>query len=160
MPRGREGLGGCLFGQAVEGGTSRWQCENAGDDQGTGLFGMIMGFTVFLLLLVASVQILFNLYATTVVSSAAVDAARIVAGYDSAGSRCATTAEAEAAFWQALGDYNQRGSATLTWVCNDSETVSLAVVADHPTILPQQLRGLTGLGRFDRVIEIRVEDMR
>ena len=133
---------------------------SVGDDRGTGLFGMIMGLTVFLLLLVATVQILFNSYATTVVSSAAADAVRVVAGYDSADDRCAATADAEAAFWQALGDYRQSGSATLTWICNDPETVSLAVVADHPTILPQQLRGLTGLGRLDRVIEVRVEDMR
>ena len=131
-----------------------------GHDRGTGLLGMVMGFTVFLFLLIAAVQILFNLYATTLVTSAAVDAARIVAGYDSVNGRCAAAVHAETAFWQALGTYGERGSAELTWTCDDPETVSLAVAADHPTILPPLLRGLTGLGRMDRVIEIRVEDVR
>ena len=129
-------------------------------ERGSGLFGMAAGLTVFLLLMLAAVQVLFNLYASTVVTSAAVDAARIVAGYDSAGDRCAATGGAEAAFWQSLGDYGARGSADLTWDCNGHEKVSLTVAAEHPTILPRRLLGLAGLGRLRRVIEMRVEDVR
>lgn len=129
-------------------------------ERGSGLFGMAAGLTVFLLLMIAAVQVLFNLYANTVVTTAAVDAARIVAGYDSADDRCAATGGAEAVFWQSLGDYGERGSANLVWICDDREKVSLTVAAEHPTILPQRLLGLAGLGRLNRVIEIRVEDVR
>ena len=128
--------------------------------RGSGLFGTLMGFTVFMLLLVVAVQVLFNLYATTVVTGAAYDAARLVAGYDSASDRCAATAGAEAALRGRLGGYTERGTVTLAWTCRDPETVSLAVLADHPTILPRRLRGLTGLGRLERTIEVRVEDLR
>ena len=129
-------------------------------DRGSGLFGMLAGFTVFLLLLTTAVQVLFNLYANTLVTGAAVKAARIVAGYDSAGDRCAAAHGAESVFWQSLGNYREQGSATLTWKCADHQTVSLTVTAEHPTILPQRLRALTGLGQLNRVIEVRVEERR
>lgn len=129
-------------------------------DQGSGLFGMLAGVTVFLLLLIAAVQILFNLYATTVVTSAAVSATRIVAGYDSVSDRCEATKTAEDMFWQLLGDYQHHGSADLTWVCNDNHKVKLKVTAEHPTILPEKLQRLIGLNRLNRVIEMRVEDVR
>lgn len=119
-----------------------------------------MGFTVFMLLLLVSVQVLFNLHATTVVTGAAFDAARRVAGYDSAADRCAAASGAEAEFRTRLGDYTERGTVALTWTCGDPDTVRLDVRAEHPTILPRRLRGLTGLGRLERTIEVRVEELR
>ena len=129
-------------------------------DRGSGLFGLVFGFTVFLLFLFAAVQILFNLYANTVVTSAAVRATRVVAGYDSANSRCDSTETAETVFWQSLGNYRDQGSVVLTWICNNSEKISLTVEARHPTILPKRLQGLIELGRLNRTIEMRVEDTR
>ncbi len=128
--------------------------------RGAGLFGMVAGFTVFMLLLVAAVQVLFNLYATTVVTGAALDAARQVAGYDNVTDRCAATRVAEGAFLRRLGDYSRRGAATLAWTCSDPEVVRVTVRAQHPTILPAGLAGLAGLGRLQRTVEVRVEDMR
>lgn len=129
-------------------------------DRGAGLFGMMMGLTVFLLLLTVAVQVLFNLYATTLVTGAAFDAAQVVAGYNSVRHRCNqhNRATAEATFWRSLGGYRQRGTAALTWDCSDTETVKLTVVAQHPTILPPMMQNLTGLGHLNRTIEVRVED--
>ena len=130
------------------------------NERGTGLLGTLSGFFVFLLLLFAAVQILFNLYATSMVTSAAYDAARVVAGYDSAADRCAAVPAGEAIFRDSLGDYADQGLAQLTWTCNDADVVRVVVVADHPTILPPRLQGLIGLGHLERAIEIRVEDIR
>ena len=132
----------------------------SGTQRGSGLFGTLMGLAVFMLLLMTAVQVLFNLYATTVVSSAALDAARLVAGYDSAPSRCGATAEADAAFMARLGAYTERGTASLAWTCDNPDVVRVVVHAEHPTILPSRVRGLTGLGSMQRTIEVRVEDLR
>ena len=129
-------------------------------DRGAGLFGMMMALTVFLMLLMTAVQVLFNLYATTVVTGAAFDAARLVAGYDSGADRCAAAVGAESRFWEALGGYRRNGSAELTWTCDRDDIVRLAVRAEHPTILPASLADLTGLGQMNRVIELRVEEVR
>lgn len=135
--------------------------RDAGSSQhGSGLFGTLMGFTVFMLLLMAAVQVMYNLYATTVVTGAAFDAARHVAGYDHADDRCGTTAEAESALRSRLGRYLDRGAITIAWTCDDPEIVRLAFEADHPSILPEALRNLGGLGRPRRVVEVRSEDLR
>ena len=124
------------------------------------MVGTSAGFLVFLLLMFAAVQILFNLYATSMVTAAAHDAARDVAGFDAATDRCAAIAGAESAFVDALGDYGDGGHATLQWTCGDPDVVRLRVIADHPTILPPMLAGLLSLGHLDRTIEIRVEAFR
>ncbi len=124
------------------------------------MVGTSAGFLVFLLLMFAAVQILFNLYATTMVTAAAHDAARDVAGFDAAADRCAAVAGAEAQFVDALGDYGDRGHAHLEWTCGDADVVRVRVIADHPTILPPRLAGLLSLGHLDRTIEVRVEDLR
>lgn len=95
--------------------------------RGSGLFGTLMGFTVFMLLMIAAVQVLFSLHATTVVTSAAFDAARLVAGYDSVADRCAATEAAESSLRQRLRRYLEHGTVTLSWTCSDPETVRLAV---------------------------------
>ena len=110
-----------------------------------------------MLLLVAAIQILFNLYATSMVTAAAVDAARTVAGHDAALDRCGAIVAAETRLLDDLGSYSERGELTLDWVCNDSDVVQLRVRARHPSILPAVLQGLSGLGSIDRTVEVRVE---
>ena len=121
---------------------------------------MSAGFLVFMLLMLAAVQILFNLYATSMVTAAAHDAAREVAGLDSAADRCGAVAAAEAAFLRSLGDYGSDGHVSLHWTCRDPEVVRLRVVAQHPSVLPERLSGLNSLARLDRTIEIRTEARR
>lgn len=129
-------------------------------ERGAGLIGTLAGFLVFMLLLLAAVQILYDLYATSVVTAAAYDSARLVAGYDSAADRCAATARAEREFRDQLGRYATVARPRLSWTCADPDVVRLLVVVDHPTALPPKLRGLTGLGHMERTIEVRVEDFR
>ncbi len=126
-------------------------------ERGSGLIGMMFGLTVFLLLLIFAVQVLFNLYANTALTSAAHEATRQVAGFDSADDRCAAVDDAETAFWERLGNYADSGTATLTWTCNRDDVVRLTVEARHPTILPAVIGDLSGLGRFNRTIEMHAE---
>ena len=51
-------------------------------ERGAGVFSMSFGLLMFLMMLTFSVQILYNLYATTVVSNLAIEAAREVARFD------------------------------------------------------------------------------
>ncbi len=126
-------------------------------DDGVGTIGTAAAFTVFLLLMFVAVQVLFNLYATSMVTSAAHDAASQVAGFDAFGDRCKAAAEAEFAFEQRLGRYGEAGHAELEWTCADPDIVRVRVRARHPTLLPASLAGLASLSEVDRTIEVRVE---
>ena len=126
-------------------------------DRGTGAISTALSVTVFLLLMLAAVQILFDLHATSMVTAAATDAATEVAGYDAFDRRCAAADVAAAGFRATLGDYARRGTASIDIDCDDPNVVRARVIADHPSILPHRLRGLLGLGHVDRTIEVRVE---
>ncbi len=128
--------------------------------RGAGLVGTSAGFLVFMLMMLAAVQILFNLYATSMVTAAAHDAARQVAGFDAAADRCGEVAAAEAAFVRSLGDYGTAGHATLQWTCNNPNVVRVRVIAQHPSVLPQRMSGLSSLTNLDRTIEVRTETPR
>ena len=130
------------------------------EDRGAGTTGTSVGVVVFLLLMLAAVQILFDLYASTMVTAAAYDAAREVASVDVADDRCRSVDGAEQRFVEALGNYGRRGHASLTWTCTADDVVRVRVVADHPTVLPRRLAGLLSLGHLDRTIEVRAETAR
>ncbi|MEQ8840575.1 MAG: pilus assembly protein [Acidimicrobiales bacterium] len=129
-------------------------------DRGVGTIGTAAAFVVFLLLMFTAVQVLFNLYATSMVTAAAHDAAREVASFDSASDRCGAAIDAEAAFRDHLGAYAETGRARLEWTCASADVVRVRVVATHPSILPARLGGLLSLSELDRTIEVRVEDDR
>jgi TadE-like protein len=129
-------------------------------ERGAGVIGTAAGFLVFLLLMFAAVQILFNLYATSMVTAAAHDAARDVAGFRSSADRCAATIEAGADFAERMGGYGDAGYAHLQWICTDPEIISVRVIASHPSILPRRLLGLLSLSELDRTIEVRIEQAR
>jgi Flp pilus assembly protein TadG len=130
------------------------------DDRGAGTLGTASALLVFLLLMFAAVQILFNLYATSQVTAAAHDAARAVAGFDAGADRCLAVADAERRFVERLGAYGERGRAQLEWTCDRADVVRVRVVATHPTILPPRLRGLSALQGVDRTIEVAIEAAR
>ncbi len=129
-------------------------------ERGVGTIGTAAGFLVFLLLMFGAVQVLFNLYATSMVTAAAHDAAREVAGFSAATDRCGAAVAAEQSFHERLGGYEERGDVTLEWTCADPELVRVRVIATHPSILPSRLAGLGSLSSLDRTIEVRVEDER
>lgn len=129
-------------------------------ERGAVLVGTSAGIAVFLVLMLCAVQILFNLYATSMVTAAAHEAGRTVAGFEALTDRCAAAAVAEQQFVEALGDYGAAGHAHLSVSCRDPDLVTVHVVADHPTFLPTRAAGLLALGRVDRTIEVRVEAFR
>jgi hypothetical protein len=116
---------------------------------------MWMGFSVFLVMLLFAVQVLFNLYAASVVTAVSYDAARRVAGSDGGPSY---TGQAEEQARQALGRYASR--VTFDWSGTTAEEVVLRVRSDNPSVLLPVLAGPAALDRLDRTIRIRVERFR
>ncbi len=128
--------------------------------RGAGLIGLCTALLVYLLMMLAAVQILFNLYATSLVVAAAHDVAHQVASIDAAQNRCAATTSAQAEFERSLGSYGSAGHASLQWTCNHPDKTIVRVRAQHPTFLPTRLLGLASLNNLDRTIEIRNESLR
>jgi hypothetical protein len=124
--------------------------------------GSLVGVTAFLVLLLFAVQLVLNLYATTVVTGVGFDAARIVAGAEGGPG---AEASAEAFARGLLGRYEQEGSLRMDWSYGPVEgrsgapaTVHLRLRATHPTRL---LPGVTfPFQVVDRTIHVRVEDLR
>jgi hypothetical protein len=111
---------------------------------------------VFLVLLLLAIQVVYDLYATSAVTAAAYDAARVVAGADATeGSGAA--ADAEAGARRALGTYSSRAS--FTWTVS-ADLVELRVVARNPGFLPVALRRPLGVDQVDRTVRVRVERVR
>jgi hypothetical protein len=107
---------------------------------------------VFLGLLLFAVQALFNLYATSVVTAVAYDAARRVAVADGG---TGSTAAAEADARRALGRYGER--VTFDWSGSDGEVVVLSVHARTPTRLLPAMAGPLAFQEIDRTVRVRVE---
>lgn len=125
------------------------------------MVGTTAGVLAFLFLLLFAVQLLVNLYATSTVSAAGFDAARVAAAkdvdHDDAASVAAARSRAESRFRALLGSSAE--GARLTWV-DDADTVRLRVELDTPTILPRAWSGVLAFGHIDRTFEVHVEDLR
>ncbi len=126
------------------------------DERGAGVIATVAGVTVFLVLLLFAVQILVGLYATSVVTAATYDAAKVLAGAD-AGDSAVGRANAEAGARSQLGRYGQK--ADFGWE-NDAESVRLHVRAPRPTLLPLSLVRGVGLSDIERTVTVRVERVR
>jgi Flp pilus assembly protein TadG len=122
-------------------------------ERGAGLVSTLAGVTVFLAFLLLAVQVMFNLYATSAVTAAAYDAARVVAG--SNGHTAQAAAEARAR--QVLGRYAER--VRFDWTV-DGEVVRLRVRARNPSFLLPALGGAVGFDEVDRTVRVRVERLR
>jgi hypothetical protein len=109
------------------------------------------GFVVFLVLLLFAVQVLFNLFATSVVTSVAYDAARKVAGQHGGPE---SQAQAEGDARRALGRYSDR--VTFEWN-SSSEVVALRVRATSSSVLFPAMAGPLAFGDIDRTVRVRVE---
>lgn len=116
----------------------------------------MIGVLTFLVLMLVSVQVLYNLYATSAVTAAAYDGARLVAGFDAAGDPEAVRA-AEEHVRSVLGVYG-RDRLRLVWEEDPLERdVILRVSAKNPSFLPRHLRAPLGLDTVDRTIRVRIE---
>ena len=121
-------------------------------EDGTGVIGTVVGVLIFLSLLLFAVQVLVGLYATTVVSAAAYDAAKTVAGADAGGTAAARGA-AVADARRRLGRVGDQ--ATFTWG-EAPDSIVLTVRAPRPRFLPASL----GLPDVVRTARVRVEAVR
>lgn len=130
-------------------------------EQGTGLLGTTAGVAVFLVLLLFAVQLLVNLYATTTVTAAGLDAARLVASknvdHHDPGAVASARTQAEARFRSLMGEAGAQ--AKLSWA-GDVETVRLRVTLESPSILPRTLGNLVAFRQIDRTFEVQVEELR
>lgn len=124
-------------------------------ERGAGLIGAIAGVTVFLALLTVAVQIIFNLYTTSVVTSATYDAARQVALDPT---QPPTTRELNAAERYAR-DLLGGVDAEFDWDLSDPDVIRLHVVADSPSFLLGVVEGAVGLDQVDRTVSVRVEEV-
>ncbi len=132
-------------------------------EEGTGLVGTVAGVAVFLVLLLVAVQLLFNLYATSTVTSVGYDAARQVASdrVDHANPGAVGDAEArvERRARQQLGRYGRRVS--FSWAGTDAATVRLRIQATHPRVgFGQFIARPLGFDTIDRTIVVRAEQFR
>lgn len=119
---------------------------------GVAVIGTLVGFLIFLLLLLFASQVLVRLYATSVVTSVATRAAESVAqAPDPAGDE----GSAEASARQDLGSFG--GSRTrFQWLEADGQQVVLRVEARSPEFLP----GIPGWDRIARTVTVRTERFR
>lgn len=125
-------------------------------EAGTGAISTSAGVVVFLAFLLAAVQLLFGLYATSTVTAVASDAAQRAAA---SGAPPLAVIEAEArASLGGVGD-----QAEFTWTTQDTDgdgvddTVVLHVVARPPRFLPPSIGDGLGLGVIDKTVRARVE---
>ena len=131
------------------------------DERGTGVVSTLVGATAFLTMLLFATQLVLNLYATSTVTAAAFDGARIVAG--SQGGESAE-AEAEAHVRSLLSRYSAAGRLELSWAYRDTDAVpgadvvALTVDADHPTRLLRVMR--LPFQHVRRTVTVRIESFR
>jgi hypothetical protein len=133
--------------------------QRARGEAGTGLISTIAGVTVVLGFLLFATQLMVNLHGTTVVTGAAVDAARIAAGADSIDPNTGTprpgaTAEASRYARRLMGSVGD--DAELTWGV-DGDHLTLRVVARNPRIVVPALGGMLGFDVVDRTVRVRLE---
>jgi hypothetical protein len=114
----------------------------------------VVGVTAFLVLLLFAVQLTFNLYATSTVTAAAFDAARIVAGADGD----------EAAAASHLRSLLDGQDLRLQWDYRDTDAVpgadvvALTVEVDHPTRLLRMVP--VPYQHVTRTVTVRIEELR
>ena len=114
---------------------------------------------MFLLLLLFAVQVLLGLYTTTVVTSAAADAANELSHAADPMDERTQERIADRAV-DRLGAFGHRpGGLTLDWEGTDADTVVVRVQARKMTLLPSAFGQALG-NRIDRTLRVRVEHMR
>ncbi|MGH9164697.1 MAG: hypothetical protein ACRDZW_04165 [Acidimicrobiales bacterium] len=139
--------------------TPSWTRSNSRarhDQSGVGVISGLAGAVVFLVFVLFAVQVLYGLYATSVVSAVTFDAARTVAGADRAGDAGAQSA-AEAEARNRLGAYAT--DVAFTWKL-DPDAVHLTVRARRPSFLPRSLATTVGLDDIVRTVRVRTERVR
>ncbi len=118
-------------------------------ENGSGLIGTMFGAVVFLAFVALAANTLVGLYATSVTTSVAWDAAQRVAVSPSATSVDAAESRAR----QRLSSFD---NVDFVWH-QDGDAVGLSVTADRPSLLPPALVRSTGATRIERTVWVREE---
>ena len=126
--------------------------DRGGAERGTAIIGTLVGFLIFMLLLLFSVQVIIRLYAESALTSAATRAADAVA---SSPVPAAGVGPAEAEARRQLGSFGARHT-SFTWREVDGQQVVLQVTGRSPEFLP----GLAGWSRIVRTVTVRTERFR
>ena len=108
---------------------------------------------MFLLLLLGAVHVIAALYTRSMVTNAAHDAARNVAGHALADERDDARATEDERFRSRYATDRAR----LEWGADDPDVVVVRVIALSPSLLPAGLRDIFGVGDTNREIRVRVE---
>lgn len=116
------------------------------------IFGTLVGFLIFLVLLLFAAQVLVHLYATSALTSAATRAAETVA---QTSPPAAGVASAEAAARAQLGTFGATRT-TFTWKEVDAEQVVLQVTGRTPGFVEL----VPGWQKITRTVTIRTERFR
>ena len=114
--------------------------------------GTLVGFLVFMILLLFAVQMLVRLYATSTLTSAAAGAAEQVAD---APDPLAAAPAAEAAARQQLGSFGATRT-TFVWEEINAQQIVLHVRGDSPSFLPLP----AGWRIISRTVSVRTERFR
>lgn len=122
------------------------------DERGTGVVGTAFGATVFIAFLLLATHSLLSLYANSIISSTAWDAARTVANTDDPN----LIADAEGRAEQRLSGFNN----VVLDINKDATGVAVHVQADRPMFLPTALAKSSGLGQLDKTVHARTEEWR
>ena len=122
------------------------------DSAGVGLVGTLVGFAIFLTLLLFSAQVLVKLYATSTLTAAATHAAEDVAYSTDPG---ATAPAAEADARARLGSFGA-SHAAFSWIEIDGNAVVLKVTGRSPGFLPLPAEW----SRISRTVRVRTERFR
>lgn len=120
-------------------------------ERGTGLIGSVAGVTVFLALLTVAVQVLVDLYQTSVVTAVGYDVARSVATRPEQPLSSATARVRD--LLGGVGD-----DAEITWDVDESDgVVRLHLVVPTRRFLLPVVSGPLGIDEVDRTITVRIE---
>lgn len=130
-------------------------------DRATGVFGTTFGFTVFLIFLLFTVQLLFGLYVRTTVTAVATDLAQQAANEGPASVEPGRVDFYEDEARRRLGGYADDASFQFTLIDTDADgrddTVAVHIDAALPTLLPA--RWIPGSPTsFERTMRSRIEE--
>lgn len=120
---------------------------------------MVFGIAMFLVLLLFGVQVIFSLYARSVVTSVAYEGARTVAGFDASERRAAATGSVTSEMRSRLGQFGQE-RLNVEWNLSNPDVVVLRVTAEVPTVLPLLVGDGSTLSTIDRSFEVRTEEFK
>lgn len=130
-------------------------------ERATGVFGSAFGFTVFLIFLLFTVQLLFGLYVRTTVTAVATDLAQLAANEGPGATSPERREYYEDEARRRLGDYGEDASFEFTLVDADldgrDDTVAVRIDAALPTLLPA--KWIPGSPTsFQRTMRARLEE--